>query len=322
MKTSRRSFVKFAACASLVSASKGFDYAQTIGNVRLGVETFSFHDFKADGQNHTDDLIRDMKACGLTSCDLFSPQIEPGGAIARASLVLQEHAGSRGSAFIVNSPDAQAARKARAEQTRWRATVPVSFWEDVAKKFRTAGIEIYSYSPTFYPDSSDEEMARLFEFGKALGAKYINTSTSLTILKRIIPQAEKHKMAVGVHNHGGVADPDQISLRDSFTKAFAMSPWVWANLDVGHYFASGGDPVEFIQTFHKRITNIHLKDRLKNDGPGVPFGKGDVPLREVLLLLKRNNYQIPAFIEYEYASDQSALFEIKRSLDYCRQILS
>ena len=38
----------------------------------------------------------------------------------------------------------------------------------------------------------------------------------------------------------------------------------------------------------------------KNDGPNVPFGKGDTPINDVLQLLKANRYPIPAMIEYEY----------------------
>ena len=44
----------------------------------------------------------------------------------------------------------------------------------------------------------------------------------------------------------------------------AISKYFYANLDVGHYTAAGGDAVAFIKTYHDRITNLHFKDMEKN----------------------------------------------------------
>jgi hypothetical protein len=43
-----------------------------------------------------------------------------------------------------------------------------------------------------------------------------------------------------------------------------------------------------------------LKDRKKEHGPNVPWGTGDTPIKEVLLLLSKERYPIPANIELEY----------------------
>ena len=42
-----------------------------------------------------------------------------------------------------------------------------------------------------------------------------------------------------------------------------MSTYIWINLDIGHFTAGGYDAVAFIDKYHDRITNLHIKDRKK-----------------------------------------------------------
>src|SRR5215475_13654305 len=49
-----------------------------VGGVRLGVQTYSFRELpRAEGSDHVDVIIAAMKACGLSECELFAPQVEP-----------------------------------------------------------------------------------------------------------------------------------------------------------------------------------------------------------------------------------------------------
>ena len=275
MEYSRRDFTRIglaglalsgSALRSLAAVNKSYFHG-----VQLGVQTYCFHDIPVDGMNHADWVIKDMLVCQVYDCELYSPQIEPGGQAARAALVMQEWAGSRPTGTVTHLADPEEARKARAEQTKWRATVPLDFWRNIGKQFNDAGINIYAHCITFYPDAPDEEMDRCFQFAKALGAKLIDTSTSYSLLKRLVPFAEKHNMVIAVHGHAGVKDSDQFSTRETFEKAFKLSNLVWANLDIGHYWAAGGDPVEFIEAHHDRISNLHIKDRVGHHGPAGTF---------------------------------------------------
>jgi sugar phosphate isomerase/epimerase len=79
--------------------------------------------------------------------------------------------------------------------------------------------------------------------------------------------------------------------------------------------------VDYIQRNHARITNIHLKDRLKNQGAIVPWGTGDAPLKAVLQLMSARRYGFPANIEYEYRGGD-AVAEVGKCLQFCRDALA
>jgi len=103
-------------------------------------------------------------------------------------------------------------------------------------------------------------------------------------------------------------------------EAMKLSQYIAVNLDIGHYWAAGYDPVPFIEQHHARIVTLHIKDRKKNQGKNMPFGEGDTPIKEVLQLLKRKRYPIPANIEYEYAGGDTVA-EVRKCYDYCRRAL-
>jgi len=107
---------------------------------------------------------------------------------------------------------------------------------------------------------------------------------------------------------------------DDFSKVMAMSKNFWVNLDVGHFFASGYDPIAYLKQYHSRITNIHIKDRNKNQGAEMPFGEGQTPLKETLLLLAKEKYDFPACIEY--VGPGGPAVELSKCFQYCKDVLS
>ena len=60
------------------------------------------------------------------------------------------------------------------------------------------------------------------------------------------------------------------------------------NLDIGHFVSAGYDPVEYLKQHHDRIVDLHIKDRNKAHD-NLPFGQGETPIKEVLLLLKKKS---------------------------------
>ena len=219
-------------------------------------------------------------------------------------------------------------KAAREKLRTWRENESVSYFRGVRNMFDDAQIRVFAYNPLIMPDWTDMELDRIFEAATALGAKSVNVSTTFTNLKRMVPFAEKHKVIVAAHGHSETWNPEAFSTEETFQRAFALSPWVGANLDIGHYTAAGGDPVAFIRKHHERITNLHLKDRNRNtpgakeeDGATVPWGEGDTPIKDVLVLLQHEHYPIPGFIEYEHAGTQPPVDEVKKCVVFAMQYL-
>jgi sugar phosphate isomerase/epimerase len=191
----------------------------------------------------------------------------------------------------------------------------------VRKKFDAAGVKLQAYNYSFNDSFTDEEIDRGFLMAKALGVKVITASSTLKAAKRVAPFAEKHKITVAMHGHSNLTDPNKFAKPESFKAALEMSKYFAVNLDIGHFFAAGYDPVKYIEENHSRITNLHLKDRKKDNGPNTPWGEGDTPIKQVLQLLKQKKYDIPANIEYEYRG-ADAVAEVRKCFQYIKDALA
>jgi sugar phosphate isomerase/epimerase len=150
----------------------------------------------------------------------------------------------------------------------------------------------------------------------------MTTSTTMDVAKRLAPLADKHKLLVGLHGHSNIDDPNEFATPESFAAAMKMSKYFKVNLDIGHFRAANYDPLAYIREHHADITNLHLKDRKKNQGDNMPWGQGDTPIREVLQLLKRERWPIPADIEYEYRGTGTSPEEVKKCYEYAKQALA
>src|SRR5207244_11964679 len=151
------------------------------------------------------------------------------------------------------------------EVRKWRLSTPADHYKAVRKRFDDAGISVFTDTVNFRGYYTDEEFDKAFEAAKALGVNLIASSTQLSVAKRLVPFAEKHKINVAMHGHSNVKDPDEFATPESFAKALAMSKNFRINLDIGHFTAANYDAVQFIRDHHDQITHLHLKDRKKND---------------------------------------------------------
>lgn len=286
---SRREFamLTLSAMAASRAARAG---AQEIGGVRLGVQTYSFRALPRTAEGDAvPGLVKAMRECGFRECELFAPQLEP----------------PRG-----------------ADLQRWRLETPLDHFRAVRTAFEAAGLAIYGYNYSFHRTMSDGEIDRGFEMAKALGAEIITASTTLDVAPRVAPFAEKHRMVVAMHNHSNLTDPKEFATPESFEAALRMSPYFKVNLDVGHFTAANFDAVAYIRQHHASITNLHLKDRKRDQGATTPWGQGDAPIREVLQLLKRERWPIRAYVEYEYPGTRSPIEESRACLEYAKQALA
>ena len=77
---------------------------------------------------------------------------------------------------------------------------------------------------------------------------------------------------------------------------------VTVNYDIGNSAALGYDPAEELAAYGHRITDIHIKDRVRNGGP-VVLGKGDADFDRFFQVLENYKYKGP-FIMQAYRDDE------------------
>jgi sugar phosphate isomerase/epimerase len=319
---SRRELIKsLIAAGGLALVPSAWAKETRYGGVRIGVQSASFT-YSGMG---IDGIIKTMSDVGLGEIDCMSEHVEnylgapvplpgagrPGPWAQRTTPA--PPAGSRGRgrgpgrgfAFGMDPAKREALRK-------WRLEVDLDKFRHVGKLFTDAGLTFFSYNLSFNDAFTDEEIEKGFQMTKALGTRIITASSPVSIFPRLAPFAEKHDVIVAMHNH--------INGPEEFAEAMKASKNIWVNLDVGHFFASGYDPIAYIEEHHDRITNLHIKDRKKNNGPSVPFGQGDTPLKQILLLLRDRKYDLLCCIEDVAEIGPAA--DLKQCLDYCKGVLS
>ncbi len=299
----RRTFGKLTLASLPLANAWGAKINSKIDGVQLGVQSYSFRDLSFD------DALKAMVADGLGDCELFAPHIEEGHTDTPPML-----GGRR------LTPEERQAK--REELRKWRLSVSLDYFKDIRKKFDAAGVNLYGYNYSFNKDFTDDEIERGFEFAKALGIHLLTASTTLSVAKRVVPFADKHKILVAMHGHSDLKDPEQFAKPESFAAALEMSKQYRINLDIGHFTAANFDAVDYITKNHENIVLLHLKDRKKDEGPNTVWGEGDTPIKQVLTLLKEKKWPIPAFIEYEYKGTGTSPEEVKKCFDYCKQVLA
>jgi sugar phosphate isomerase/epimerase len=306
---SRREFGKVA-LAGLALPRLAGAADSNIAGVRIGVQTYSYRDLPrpAGATDSVDVIIKAMTESGVSECELFAPQLEP-----------QFSSGARGARGAPPTPEAI---KAREDLRKWRLEGPLDHFKAARKKFEAAGINVHAYCYNMNASFTDAELDRGFEMTKALGAALMTTSTTMDVARRLAPLADKHKLVVGLHGHSNLTDPNEFATPESFAAAMKMSKYLKVNLDIGHFTAANYDPVAYIKEHHAQITNLHLKDRKKNQGDNTPWGQGDTPIREVVQLLKRERWPIPADIEYEYRGEGTPAQEVRKCFEYAKQALA
>ncbi len=218
---------------------------------------------------------------------------------------------------FLGSPASNGQKVSPEEMRKWRASVAVERAAAFRNKYQGAGvaIEIVKYDGIY--TMADEEVDYCFNLARVLGAKAISCEIDLKHTQRIGRFADKHKMMVGFHGHAETTPAH-------WETAFAQARFSGANVDIGHFVAGNNtSPVPFIKQHHARITHVHVKDRKMKEGPNVPFGQGDTPIREVLQLIRDNNWPIQATIEFEYPVPDGSdrMTELGKTVEYCRQAL-
>jgi sugar phosphate isomerase/epimerase len=250
----------------LAGAFAGLKLASTSDKIKPSV----FSGIEVGVQSYTfrafsvDKMIEAMAAIGLSSIELWDGHLNPG----------------------------------KASEADFKA---------IKKKFDDAGIKVNAYCVNFPVDSKDDYLDRGFNGALLLGTRVMTASVKKPIVPRLSEWCQKYKIKLGLHNHWfGYKEfkgdrSQEFETPDDFMNALkGSSDYLSINLDIGHFYAAGFDPVSFIRDHHPRIVSLHIKDRDKDaDHTGRRFGEGATPITETMALLKKIKFKYAANIEYE-----------------------
>jgi sugar phosphate isomerase/epimerase len=207
----------------------------------------------------------------------------------------------------------------------WRLSQTMDKYEEIRKKYNDTGVTIDIVKFGLGASMTDEEIDYCFRVAKTLGCRAITCEPPVSETRRLGKFAEKHEIRLGFHNHSNAEGVESFCRPGSWEQAFFYSDWNYANVDIGHFCAGNSiSPDQFIRLYHDRITNLHLKDRKFNQGPNMPWGQGDTPIKEILQLMKREQYDFMATIELEYPTPEGSdvMTELQKCVEYCKDALA
>lgn len=283
-----------------------------VGGVQLGCTTYSYRQMPHNAYECLEYILQ----AGINAVEMRSVLEESLG-IPQAPPRLPRDADDKAKAEY-----SKAMAGLREEQRKWRLSLPNWKYAEMRKKYNDAGVDIHiaKFAPASW---SDEELDYAFNSAMILGAYGITDECSDAACKRMGPFAERHKSWAIYHTHGQFSEPGF-----DIDKMLAYSPANMLNLDAGHYFGSTGlHPNPVIEKYHDRIPMIHIKDKTgpKSNPPNtsVPFGTGEAPIADVLLLLKKEKWPIDVFVEMEYKVPEGSdpAKEVTKCIEYMRNIL-
>ena len=339
-QTSRREFIKRSALAAagltlagipVVGAENRDVPNSKINGIQIGVIVpYSFRSMPSSAE----DLLKYCLNLGINAVEMQNTPVElfAGAPAAPAGLFGPLPGANRGAGAPSASapapggrrqltPEQQAAVAAHAkEMSAWRTSVSMDKFKALRKMYADAGVSLYAFKLGLTMAMADAEYDYAFTAAKALGADHLTMELpeDAELTKRVGEFATKHEMMVGYHAHTQ-ATPELWDV------AISQSKFNGINLDIGHYVAgTSQSPIPLIIKYHDKITSMHVKDRKNNNGPNMPWGQGDTPIKEVLQLMKEKKYTFPATIELEYPVPEgsTAEQEVAKCLTYMKAALA
>ena len=250
MSWSRREF-GLGALAGLGAAGRArAAIDSTIAGVRIGNMTYSFRDMPLDR------AIEAQARLGIGFAELDHGHVERELKLGR---------------------DAAGRRKLRA----WRLSPAAEAeYKAIREKFRRAGVPLWGLIYTVRDDFTEPEIERGFELARALGVGVVTGSSTVSVIPRVAPFAEKHRMPYGVHGHSNVTDPNEFATPESFAKALAVSPWIAPT----SMSATSSPRAMTRSSGSAKITQesaTSTSATAKEPRASSALGEGDTPLRDV-----------------------------------------
>jgi sugar phosphate isomerase/epimerase len=181
------------------------------------------------------------------------------------------------------------------------------------------GVERFTNSPT--------ANRRLFEFGQALGIRYLTADPDANSFDSLDKLVAEFNIGIAIHPHGPINKQQLHQWHNPETILAAIKnhhALIGTCLDTGHLircaqppFGVKLDPAAEIRRMGPRNFGLHLKDHDNQTRNDVVFGRGALNVLSVLQALREVKFQGYIAIEYE-ANPKNPAPDIAACLDVFR----
>ncbi len=171
-------------------------------------------------------------------------------------------------------------------------------------------------SGVFVSDNK-EDWEKMFRFAKSMDLEFITCEPPLELWDYVEELSDKYGIKVSVHNHPQPSDYwNPQNLLDAIAE---RSENIGSCSDVGHWNREGLNHLDCLRKLNGRIISLHIKD-IKPKEKGVEWqddtiwGQGCLGIKDMLEILKEQQFKGYLSIEYEYNWDNSVP-DIKKCIE-------
>ncbi len=298
-----------------------------IKGVQIGTITYSFRSMPDQSAEATLGYVTDA---GISAIELMGEPAEsyagaPESAIDRGKMwgmMRKQRDGQLTAAEQTELEEMRQAMEAHGQaMAAWRSSADMKKFKQMRDMYKDAGVTIYAFKPSaFGKNNSDAEINYGMQAAKALGASHVTLEHpgDDEWTAKLGRMAKKNGVRVAYHGH-------EQQTPTFWDTALEQSSGNAMNLDIGHYVATGNDPMAILKAHHQDIASMHLKDRQtpEHGKNNLMWGEGDTPIPRILNLMSQQEYSFPATVELEYEIPEGsdAVKEVARCLEYCRSTL-
>lgn len=166
------------------------------------------------------------------------------------------------------------------------------------EKLAQSGVTGYAVGPIYM--KTTQEVDNAFAYAKRVGVKLIIGVPNTELLPYVDKKVKEYDFRFAIHNHGPdiALYPNAVSIYSAIKE---LDPRIGFCFDMGHDKRNGDDPVADLQTYAKRIFDIHLKNvtAATKEGKTCELGRGVIDIPAFVDMLRKVKYDGSCSLEYE-----------------------
>ncbi len=169
-----------------------------------------------------------------------------------------------------------------------------------------------------------EEWEQMFAFAHDMDMEFVTCEPPLELWDLVEQLSEKYDLKVAVHNH---PQPSTYWNPQNLLAAIAnRSKNIGSCADVGHWNREGLNHLDCLRQLNGRLISFHFKDIVapqegETERHDTIWGRGVLDVRQMLQIMKEQQFEGYLSIEYEYNWDNS-IPDIKQCISYFQETIS